>query len=104
MIGSMEKSATVLCGSDVIARGGYDLQGKCGLITNHTGVLRDLSSTIDLLKEHLSPQVFPYDEDIILLGKVLEIYNVQDKEFDMSDFVKDMDKYAEEVEEFYKED
>ena len=51
MIGSMEKSATVLCGSDVIARGGYDLQGKCGLITNHTGVLRDLSSTIDLLKE-----------------------------------------------------
>ena len=44
------------------------------------------------------------DEDIILLGSVLEIYNVQDKEFDMSDFVKDMDKYTEEVEEFYKED
>lgn len=41
----------VLCGADVIARDGLDLQGKCGLITNHTGVLRDLTSTADLLKE-----------------------------------------------------
>lgn len=41
----------VLCGADVIARDGIDLQGKCGLITNHTGVLRDLTSTADLLKE-----------------------------------------------------
>lgn len=40
----------VLCGADVLARGGFDLKGKCGLITNHTGVLRDLTSTIDLLK------------------------------------------------------
>ncbi len=41
----------VLCGADVIARDGFELQGKCGLITNHTGVLRDLSSTVDMLKE-----------------------------------------------------
>lgn len=41
----------VLCGADVIAKNGFDFQGKCGLITNHTGVLRDLSSTIDMLKE-----------------------------------------------------
>lgn len=41
----------VLCGADVIARDGIDLQGKCGLITNHTGVLRDLSSTADMLNE-----------------------------------------------------
>lgn len=41
----------VLCGADVVARDGLDLQGKCGLITNHTGVLRDLTSTIDILKE-----------------------------------------------------
>lgn len=42
---------TVLCGSDVIARDGMSGLGKCGLITNHTGVLRNLTSTIDLLKE-----------------------------------------------------
>ncbi len=42
---------TVLCGADVIARNGIRLQGKCGLITNHTGVLRDLTSTVDVLKE-----------------------------------------------------
>ncbi len=41
----------VLCGADIVARNGFDLQGKCGLITNHTGVLRDLSSTVDMLKE-----------------------------------------------------
>ncbi len=42
---------TVLCGADVLARDGLDCKGKCGLITNHTGVLRDLTSTVDLLKE-----------------------------------------------------
>lgn len=41
----------VLCGADIVARDGLNLQGKCGLITNHTGVLRDLSSTADMLKE-----------------------------------------------------
>lgn len=41
----------VLCGADVAAKNGLDLQGKCGLITNHTGVLRDLSSTVDMLRE-----------------------------------------------------
>ena len=40
----------VLCGADVFARDALELQGKCGLITNHTGVLRDLSSTVDMLK------------------------------------------------------
>ncbi len=44
----------VLCGADVVARDGLDLQGNCGLITNHTGVLRDLSSTVDMLKEKCS--------------------------------------------------
>ncbi len=41
----------VLCGADIVAKNGLELQGKCGLITNHTGVLRDLSSTVDMLKE-----------------------------------------------------
>ncbi len=41
----------VLCGADVVAKNGFDFQGKCGLITNHTGVLRDLSSTVDMLEE-----------------------------------------------------
>lgn len=41
----------VLCGADIVARDGFDFQGKCGLITNHTGVLRDLSSTVDMIKE-----------------------------------------------------
>ena len=41
----------VFCGADVVAGDGLDLQGKCGLITNHTGVLRDLSSTVDMLRE-----------------------------------------------------
>ena len=41
----------VLCGADVVARDGISLKGKCGLITNHTGVLRDLSSTVDMLRE-----------------------------------------------------
>ncbi len=40
----------VLCGADIVARDGYDFKGRCGLITNHTGVLRDLTSTADLLK------------------------------------------------------
>ena len=42
---------SVLCGADVIARDGFDFQGRCGLITNPTGVLRDLSSNVDMLKE-----------------------------------------------------
>lgn len=41
----------VLCGADVAARSNFEFHGKCGLITNHTGVLRDLSSTVDMLKE-----------------------------------------------------
>lgn len=41
----------VLCGADVIARDGAYFKGKCGLITNHTGVLRDLTSTVDMLKD-----------------------------------------------------
>ena len=41
----------VLCGADIIKRDGLDLQGRCGFITNHTGVLRDLSSTADMLNE-----------------------------------------------------
>ena len=41
----------VLCGADVIAKKEFDFQGKCGLITNHTGVLRNLSSTVDMLKD-----------------------------------------------------
>lgn len=41
----------VFCGADVAACDGLDLQGKCGLITNHTGVLRNLSSTADMLRE-----------------------------------------------------
>ena len=45
----------VLCGADVIARDGFELQGKCGLITNRTGALRDLSSTVDMLKEKSRP-------------------------------------------------
>lgn len=48
----MEKAKQkVLCGADVVARDGFSFQGNCGLITNPTGVLRDLSSTVDLLKE-----------------------------------------------------
>lgn len=41
----------VLCGADAVAKNGFDFRGKCGLITNHTGVLRDLSSTVDMLKD-----------------------------------------------------
>lgn len=44
----------VLCGADLVARDGFDFKGKCGLITNHTGVLRNLSSTVDMLKEKCS--------------------------------------------------
>lgn len=42
----------VMCGADILARDGFDFAGKCGLITNHTGVLRGLTSTVDLLKEN----------------------------------------------------
>ena len=35
----------VFCGVDVIMKKGIAIQGKCGLITNHTGVLKDLSAT-----------------------------------------------------------
>ena len=41
----------VLCGADVVAQEEYVFTGKCGLITNQTGVLKDLSPTIDMLKE-----------------------------------------------------
>lgn len=41
----------VLCGADVIAKNRFDFQEKCELITSPTGVLRDLSSTVDILKE-----------------------------------------------------
>ncbi len=42
---------TVFNGIDIIARDGYCFKGKCGLITNHTGVLRDLTSSVDILKK-----------------------------------------------------
>jgi uncharacterized protein YbbC (DUF1343 family) len=35
----------VLCGADVVARDGIRVSGKCGLITNHTGVLKDMTPT-----------------------------------------------------------
>ncbi len=41
----------VLCGADVIIRDGITFSGSCGLITNHTGVLRNLTSTADMLKK-----------------------------------------------------
>ena len=43
--------AKVFCGADIVARDGFEFKGSCGLITNPTGVLRDLSSTADMLKE-----------------------------------------------------
>lgn len=42
----------VLCGADIIKRDGYDFYGSCALITNHTGVTKDLKSTIDLLMKN----------------------------------------------------
>ncbi len=50
---------TVLCGADVLARDGMAAcnrlgltnPGKCGLITNPTGVLRNMTSTVDMLKQ-----------------------------------------------------
>ena len=42
---------SVLCGADVVRKNNIGFQGRCGLITNHTGVLRELSSTADMLKE-----------------------------------------------------
>lgn len=42
----------VLCGADIIARDGFDFFGKCGLITNHTGVLCNLNSTADFLHKN----------------------------------------------------
>ena len=41
----------VLCGADVINKNYITFEGKCGLITNHTGVLKNLTSTTDMLKE-----------------------------------------------------
>lgn len=41
----------VLCGADIIKRDGCNFSGKCGLITNHTGVLRDLGSVVDMLNK-----------------------------------------------------
>lgn len=42
----MKKSTyKVLCGVDVVARDGVQVSGKCGLITNHTGVLKDMTPT-----------------------------------------------------------
>lgn len=41
----------VLCGADVIADEGFSFKGRCGLVTNPTGVLRDLSSTADMLRD-----------------------------------------------------
>ncbi len=50
---------TVLTGADVVARDGLTAlralgisdPGKCGLITNPTGVLRNMTSTVDMLKQ-----------------------------------------------------
>ena len=41
----------VFCGADIIARDGAPFKGRCGLITNHTGVLKNLTSTADILKD-----------------------------------------------------
>lgn len=41
----------VLCGADRVACDGISVSGKCGLITNPTGVLRSLTSTVDMLKD-----------------------------------------------------
>lgn len=44
----------VLCGADVLARDGVvglPSLGKCGLITNPTGVLKNMTATADMLKE-----------------------------------------------------
>ncbi len=53
------KKHTVLTGADVVARDGLTAlralgisdPGKCGLITNPTGVLRNMTSTVDMLKQ-----------------------------------------------------
>lgn len=50
---------TVYCGADVLAGDGRDAlarlgladPGKCGLITNPTGVLRNMTSTVDMLRQ-----------------------------------------------------
>ncbi len=47
----MMQENKVLCGADVLAQGEIILQGRCGLITNPTGVLKDFTSTIDMLKD-----------------------------------------------------
>lgn len=44
----------VLCGADVLARdgtAGLPISGKCGLITNPTGVLKNMTATADMLRE-----------------------------------------------------
>lgn len=48
---------SVLCGIDVLASQGFKVlrSGRVGLVTNHTGLTRDLRSTIDVL--HAAPGV-----------------------------------------------
>ncbi len=48
----MTKQKTgILTGADIAARDGLRVSGKCGLITNPTGVLRDLTPTVDALRD-----------------------------------------------------
>ena len=42
----------VLCGADVVAEKGIAVEGKCGLITNHTGVLKDMMPTAVMLQKY----------------------------------------------------
>ena len=41
----------VFSGADVVASEGIKTDGKCGLLTNPTGVLKDLTPTIDMLQK-----------------------------------------------------
>ncbi len=41
----------VFCGADIAASHGIHIEGKCGLITNHTGVLKNLTPTVDALRK-----------------------------------------------------
>ena len=46
------KKYQAFCGADVVARDGISVTGKCGLITNHTGLLKDLfTTTIEVLRK-----------------------------------------------------
>ena len=55
----MKKKETVYCGADVLARDGMAAlrragvqdPGRCGLITNPTGVLKNMTSTVDMLAQ-----------------------------------------------------